>query len=144
MGAGSKRNYRKFVKIRIPEKIKNIFGGLLTAAVLFLSIIWGVSTGQKIAQATIVSQTANNLVAAVQYFYQDQNRYPTELEFSNQTIMLNYLTQFPAPDFVSGVCSQSFVYKQITADNFQLNFCLPTAEGSYPKGWSVINGSPGM
>ncbi len=130
--------------LKLPKKTKNILSSLAVAAVFLLAIILGISRGQTEAQAQIVVQTAQNTGRALQFFYQDQNRYPTVSEFGDQNTMLNYLSSFPLPDFVSKNCSQSFVYKQIGDQSFQLDFCLPTPASTYQAGWNVMNGSPAV
>jgi len=112
------------------------------AVVLFLVIAKGLSAGQQIAQAQIVTQTAKNLSVGLQYFYSDQNRFPSAVEFADQNTMLNYFSVFPPADFSSANCSQSFIYKRLNDSNFQLDFCLPRAEGGYTAGWNVITGQP--
>jgi hypothetical protein len=125
------------------NKIKIFLTSLITAVVLLLAIFWGAGYGQKISQSKIIIQTAKNAVLALQYFYQDQNRYPTAEEFGNQNLMLNYMSNFPLPEFPSSACSQSFVYKRTDPADFTLSFCLPTAEAGYQTGWNNLSGSAG-
>jgi len=125
------------------NKTKIFLSSLIAAVVLLLAIFWGVSQGRKISQSKIIIQTANNSAAALQYFYKDQNRYPSAEEFANQNLMLNYMSNFPLPDFASSVCSQSFAYKRPDPLTFSLSFCLPAAQGGYLAGWNSINGNSG-
>lgn len=125
------------------NKIKILSTSLIAAVVLLLAVVWGINTGQKIAQAKIVSQGSQAAIAALRYFYQDQNRYPSPEEFANQNLMLNYMSNFPLPNYTSSACSQSFVYKRPDPATFQLSFCLPTATGGYQSGWNIINGNSG-
>lgn len=107
------------------------------AAVLLLSIILGAKEGQKVAQSEQIIRTGQNIFAGLNYFYKDQNRYPTVSEFSDKSIMLNYFSAFPPVQFVSGSCTASFVYKRSDSKNFELDFCLPTSLKNYSKGWGV-------
>ena len=125
------------------NKIKILLSSLIAAVVLLWAIFGGLSQGQKISQSQIITQTAKNVAAALNYFYQDQNRYPSATEFADQNLMLTYMTNFPLPNYPSSSCSQSFVYKRADAGSFQLSFCLPTAEGSYQAGWNTISGNSG-
>jgi len=131
------------VNFYFSNKIKILLSSLIVAVVLLLVIVWGVNTGKKIAQAKILIQTSKSAASALQYFYQDQNRYPTATEFENQNLMLTYFSNFPLPNYPSSACSQSFVYKRPDPATFQLSFCLPTAQGGYGAGWNTINGSTG-
>ncbi len=112
------------------------------AAVLLLIIFWGINNGKVLAQAAVVESTGKSVSSALQLFYQDQGRFPSALEFSQQNVMLNYLTSFPLPEFVSQTCSQTFVYKRVSNSEFALSFCLPTATSGYNKGWNTLKGLP--
>lgn len=127
---------------QVPNKLKFFLSSLLAAVILLLGLFWGINAGKQISQAQIILQTEQNTVTALQSFYNDQNRYPSATEFADQNTMLNYLTNFPLPDFSSNICSQSFLYQRISADSFKLSFCLPAADGPYLKGWNSINVSP--
>lgn len=129
------------MRFNLPQNIKRIFGSLCLAAVLLLMIFWAVSNGQKAAQAAIIIQTVQQAQKALNYFYQDQNRYPSALEFSDQNAMLNYLTGFPLPEFVSAACAQTFDYKRASDSSYSLSFCLPADSGPYKSGWNTISGN---
>ena len=129
------------MQIYFSQNSKQIFGSLCLAAVLLLVIFWGMSAGQKQAQSEIIVQAAQNAAQAFKYFYQDQNRYPTVLEYENQSIMLNYLSGYPLPQFVSAACTQTFVYKNVSVNSSNFSFCLPVAVKGYQAGWNTINGS---
>jgi hypothetical protein len=131
------------VNFHFSNKIKILLSSLIAAVVLLLAVVWGAANGKKIAQAKILIQTSQNTISAMQYFYQDQNRYPTATEFENQNLMLTYFTNFPLPDYPSSSCSQSFIYKRPDLAVFTLSFCLPTTEGGYGVGWNTINGNSG-
>jgi hypothetical protein len=127
------------MRLHFSQNIKQIFGSLCLAAVLLLAVLWGASSGQKQAQSDIIVQTAQNAGQAFKYFYQDQNRYPTALEFQDQNIMLNYLSGFPLPQFITPSCSQTFVYKNSSAAGYNFSFCLPTASSGYQAGWNTLS-----
>lgn len=125
------------------NKIKILLSSLIAAVVLLLAIFGGLGQGKKISQAQIIIQTAKNVIVALQYFYQDQNRYPSATEFENQNLMLVYFSNFPLPDYPSSNCSHSFDYKRPDAAEFQLSFCLPTAQPGYVAGWNTVNDNSG-
>lgn len=124
------------------QKFKFTIGSLCVAVVFLWAVVTGSSAGQATAQAQIIAGTGKEVFNALQYFYSDQNRYPSAVEFSDQTVMLNYLTNFPLPDLPSANCSESFVYKRADNNNFSLNFCLPRAFGAYSAGWNTVAGTP--
>ncbi|HYV33435.1 MAG TPA: hypothetical protein VE973_01120 [Candidatus Limnocylindria bacterium] len=119
-------------------KAKVIYSSLLVAVILFLAIFLGISSGKTSAQSQTVVKAAQNLAQGLKYFYQDQSRYPTLLEFSDKNIMLSYFSSFPPQDFVSGNCPQSFIYKIIGVSITQLDYCLPKGSGQYAAGWNKI------
>ncbi len=121
-----------------------IFGSLLLAVLLFGMIFWGINKGKAQGRAEAAYTTAENVFLGLQNFYSDQDRYPSLSEFSDQAIMLSYLSVFPLPDFPDKTCSQSFVYKRPSADSFQLSFCLPVSFQGFNKGWNTIEGQPGV
>jgi hypothetical protein len=131
------------VDFKFSNKIKILSSSLIAAVVLLLVIVWAVNNGKKIAQAKILIQTSQNAVLALQYFYQDQNRYPTATEFENQNLMLNYFSNFPLPNYPSSACSQSFVYKRSDPGTYSLSYCLPTAAEGQKAGWNTMNGNSG-
>jgi hypothetical protein len=126
------------VNFHFSNKIKILLSSLIAAVILLLAIVWGINTGKKIAQAKIIIQTSKSAALALQYFYQDQNRYPTATEFENQSLMLTYFSNFPLPNYPSSACSESFVYKRAEPAAYSLSFCLPTVEGGYQAGWNSI------
>ena len=134
-----------YFKLELPfftYRGKVFLSSLLAAVVLFLAIVWGAGAGKQLAESAVVLQTAQNLSKGLTYFYNDQNRYPTASEFSDQNIMLDYFTIFPPEDYVSKNCPQSFVYKRADQADYSLAFCLPGASGSYAAGWNTLSGGP--
>lgn len=109
------------------------------AVILLWSTMSGINKGKSIAQSQVVSANASALALGLKYFYQDQERYPTALEFGNQTLMLNYFYLFPPVNFVSAACPQSFVYKRPAVDSYSLSFCLSQTAGSYAAGWNTLH-----
>lgn len=126
----------------INTKIKTILGSLLAAVILLWAIVSGNANGKNLAQANAVVVASQNISSALMYFYKDQGRFPSPTEFAQSEIMLNYLSSFPLPQFVSKTCSETFVYKRTDPNAFVLNFCLPEGVGNYQKGWNSITGSP--
>lgn len=113
--------------------------GVVLSIIILLLVFWvGVSSGIAKSQAQVTFEQAKQIKQAMDYFYNDNNRYPTDVEFADQNIMSSYFRNFPAQQFNSSVCPQSFVYKQLSADSYQLNFCLETAVSGFGKGWNGV------
>ena len=139
LGSGGIR-VENFVNLDFANKYKNILTVLLAAVILFLAVAKGLGAGQQAAEAQAEIQTAKNLASGFEYFYGDQNRFPSAVEFADSSVMTTYFNNFPPPNFTSANCDENFVYKNIGDNNFQLDFCLPTALSGYQAGWNTING----
>lgn len=95
--------------------------------------------GQAAAKAGTVVLSVQNLQTGLGYFYSDQNYFPSAYEFGNKTLMLNYFNFFPAADFPSGNCPQTYNYSRLDKNSYELDFCLPTASQNFKSGWNSIN-----
>lgn len=129
----------KFVQSIPLDKLKPLIYSLVMAVILFMALATGISAGVKSAQSRAIITSAANLEAGFNYFYGDQNRFPTAVEFSDQTTMANYFNNFPPVNFAAS-CSENYIYKRTSDNNFELDFCLPVSVGSYKSGWNVISG----
>ena len=101
-----------------------------------LSLFSGISSGKNQAAAETILINTQALQNGLQLFYKDQDRYPTELEFTSQQIMGNYFSSFPPQIIAMGSCTENFLYKRASFQNYQLNFCLPTGVSPYSSGWN--------
>lgn len=126
----------------LKTKSKIFLSSLAVAVILLLAIFWGLAKGKEDAESQAVLAAQANLVKGLQFFYQDQNRYPSALEFVDAPTMLNYFNSFPPPDFASKNCSQSFSYQRNALDSYSLSFCLPVSSGGFAAGWNAVSGSP--
>lgn len=121
------------------QKTRQVLTVIAVAVILLLAAVWGAVLGKALAQSDTVVQTAKNLATGIEFFYNDQNRFPSAAEFQNNNLMLNYFSQFPPSNFVSSNCPESFSYKRLELNSYQLNFCLPRAFGGYRAGWNQLN-----
>ncbi len=108
---------------------------LLFAGVLSLAV----SGGRKKAQSEFVSAQAEEIAQALDFFYLDNNRFPTADEFGNSQIMGNYLTNnFSSPYANEAACASAITYVRPAAGDYTLNFCLLSAASGFKKGWNQI------
>ena len=115
---------------------------LIVVMVLFFAgvLSLGVSGGRKKAQSEFVSSQAAEIVQALDFFYQDNNRFPTADEFGNSQIMGNYLTNsFGSPYVNEAACTSAITYLRPAAGNYKLNFCLLSAVSGFKKGWNSVS-----
>ncbi len=112
---------------------------VLCAAVIllwFINLAWTKSKADS--QSKVILNNAQALTQALSYFYNDQDRYPTALEFLNLNSFGAYLTPFPVEEFFSKKCQQNFSYKRLDSGSYILSFCIPAKTGFYEPGWNDL------
>lgn len=114
--------------------------GIVLLVLLTIFLLWrAVVNGQRSAQARQVIKDAGAITQALEYFYQDQNRYPAIGEFNDQNVMRQYLSNFPPQEFANGLCERSFDYVNTFRNDYELRFCLPKGVRGYNTGWNTIS-----
>ncbi len=109
------------------------------AVVLLLSVIFGYRAGNTAAQASFAVTQSAEITKALNYFYNDFDRYPTAEEFFDQKIMATYFSSFPLVQITSSACTQTFAYRLLESDSYQLGICLPVAVPGWQIGWNRIS-----
>ncbi len=115
--------------------IQNIIIGVLVF-VFSLTLWFGYRAGRDIAQGEAIVRIASQTTEGLQYFFSDQDRYPTTFEFNDKTVMLSYFNKFPPSQLPSKKCVESFRYENSDSQHFRLPVCLPRGFESYQKGWN--------
>lgn len=94
--------------------------------IMFIVVIgFGVRSGYRRAQSKTVYKNTGELTAALNYFKQDNQRYPTATEFSDQNGFGRYLlTGFPLKQLSAGQCQKSYNYILINPKVYALTVCL--------------------
>lgn len=119
-------------------KILKIIGWIILVILLALLLWWGFSWGKKAAQSRQIVKDSKTILNALEYFYKDQNRYPSINEFNDQNVMRQYMNNFPPQQYASDSCSKSFDYQNLFRSDYELRICLPKAQGSFKQGWNAI------
>ena len=122
----------------LSQQLWKILAVIVVAVILFFGVFLGLSSGKHKAQSQAIATNTESLQKALEFFYSDQNRYPTALEFANTAIMSQYMSSFPPANIVSKNCPETFTYKQQSVSSYQLRFCLPAAYGGAAAGWNSI------
>jgi hypothetical protein len=117
--------------------LQNLLIGFL-AVLLVLGVWWAAVSGTRSGKSTVILKNAAALKQGAQYFFSDQNRYPTSVEFQDRNLMLNYFAAFPPQIIAGGPCVQTYNYTSASAKAFELDFCLPKASGGFLAGWNKI------
>ncbi len=107
---------------------------IVVAVVLFFTLYRGARSGVLVAKSDTVLSDTRAIVQAFSYFHDDQGRYPSQDEFTNNALMSVYLTNFPPAQITGGVCNATFGYHTIDYTSYELHFCLPTGTQKFPAG----------
>jgi hypothetical protein len=83
-----------------------------------------------------VVKDAVTIQDGLEYFFKDQNRYPSTGEFKDINLMGSYISNFPPQSFVSDACPYTFDYFNPSPFTYELKFCIPAAVGTFPAGIS--------
>jgi hypothetical protein len=115
---------------------------ICVAVVLLLVTFIGIGAGQNKAQSEAIYATTQAFSRGFENFYNDQDRYPTASEFSDEKIMGNYFIPFPGSLFGSAACATNYTYKRPSLGQFQLFFCLPSGTAGLGSGWNSVSQIP--
>ncbi len=125
--------------LNINKNILALLTVLIAAVILFWTISSAINSGKKIAQAETVASNAQALTKALEYFYNDQERFPSAGEFIDKNSMGLYLSVFPLSDITSETCSQTYSYKRPSTASYELSFCLPKTQSNFNAGWNKFS-----
>lgn len=126
-----------FISGRVGEVV--IVG--LLGVVFFVSVAFGIRAGISGSQSRFTVANAQQVVKALGYFKNDQDRYPSPSEFADRNIMLKYFSVYPVPTIISGQCAQQYVYRTNTPQDFELVYCLTSAVGNSLAGYNTVDES---
>lgn len=135
---------QKSIQMEIPEGLPKKAGIAVGILALVLGVFFaqrsGFVGGRNRAQSAVLVANALQVQAAVKNFKADQGRYPTEDEFASKAVMLNYLSSFPLPEFISSRCPEkSYYYRKTSANTVDFQVCIEEAVGSLKPGWNRIS-----
>lgn len=106
-------------------------------AFLFLAVFLGIKNGQIKAQTELLVFNFKEVQKGIEFFKQDQGRYPTQFEFSETKIMLNYFSLYPLPEMLNNICLENWQYKIYSPSTVEISVCLPDNLQTFKKGWNV-------
>lgn len=115
---------------------------LVLFIVLLSLAVFGQGRGKDQAKAKEIVASVGSIVSSLDFFYNDNNRFPTADEFASKEIMQDYFSVYP--DFNTwseGACDAGFNYTRPNTKAYKLDFCLPSNSGEYKKGWNEIANS---
>ncbi len=125
--------------IVLPTKFWQYLTVAVVAVVLLWTFLGAIGSGKAKAKAQAILETKEQIIKSLDYFFSDQDRYPTAEEFADRNIMGRYMSSFPAAEYPSKNCSQTFLYKRPESSGYQFYFCLPAKHDGWGKGWNQVN-----
>ncbi len=120
---------------------QNIFI-LFLVILLALLLWWGWNNGTQAAESKTIIKNAEVMTQGFDYFYKDQNRYPTTGEFTEDNLMRTYIANYPPQNFTSETCKATYDYFSASPQTYELRMCLPKAVNGYQEGWNRISVGP--
>jgi hypothetical protein len=121
------------------NKIISLITVLFAAVILLLEVFLGMGSAKSQKQSEFAVKNAQTIEQALKYFYSDQERFPYSAEFEDRNIMGSYFSVFPVPQIPNPACPKTFIYKQLSQQEAELDVCLPKAFGGYSAGWNKIS-----
>lgn len=108
------------------------------AAVVGLTSFFGFRAGKDLARSDVTLQQIKGVVAGLNYFYADQDRYPTPQEFIAQSALGVYVAEVPVWGVASKLCPVPYVYDTFDQRSFRLTYCLPRGFGGQLPGEHMV------
>ena len=120
-------------------KINSAFLAVLIVTALFVvSTVFGIKNGAEAAKTKVVYNSVLVLRQGFDNFFSDQDRFPSDVELTDPKILLTYFTHLPDNVSKTQACEKIFVYKRLSFNSYELNFCLAQKVASFGKGWNII------
>ncbi len=116
---------------------------ILLTLLAVLAIRWAFINARHAGQSRQAIKDGRAIAQALEYFYKDQNRYPSTDEFTDLNLMRQYLSGFPPQQYVSPNCparssGSTYGYINNFRNDYELRICLPKAVQGYKAGWNKI------
>lgn len=112
-------------------------------AVIFIySMQLAIVRGRIQAQAEATASESQELLKALDFFYNDQGRFPSAFEFTerqDKNILKAYTENFPPKQISSQTCTESFRYERVTQKSYKLLACVPVATSGLMQGWNTFS-----
>lgn len=100
---------------------------LIIVFLVFLTSLFGFRAGRDLAKSTATLNTVHATLKGFDYFFDDQDRYPSSVEFEDPNTLGVYLSTIPVPEFPSKQCPITTAYDTFDERSFTLSYCLPRA-----------------
>lgn len=101
---------------------------------VFLASFFGFRAGRDLAKSSATLELAHVTMRGLDYFFSDQDRYPSPLEFGESQSFGTYVSRVPLPSFISKQCPVTTTYDTFDERAFEFTYCLPRASGDQTAG----------
>lgn len=108
---------------------------IILLAVLLVAIF----IGRDLARTSYTLKQTARVMEGLKFFHEDNDRYPSELEFTKASVMSAYLPNFPLKPVLSKKCPEGIKYETFDRLSYRLTFCLPRSSGRWQLGSSSVN-----
>lgn len=109
---------------------------LTVVFIFFLFILNRIKTKQE---SMLIVKNSFVLKQGLDYFFEDNERFPTSREFLDPNVFGIYISPFPLKDFKSQECEQTWEYKRLSLAEYKLDFCLRSGFENYKAGWNQLS-----
>jgi hypothetical protein len=122
-----------------PNVVRSVLASVVAVVFLWVSIT-GVIAGRDLARSRATVERAESLKMGLAYFYSDQDRYPSELEYLDGEKMKVYLSGFPGKVFTHKKwCQDEPRFSSRGGSAFKYEFCLARGWQGLGRGWHSID-----
>ncbi len=106
------------------DKTKNAVVGVVWFVLLVVLFV-AFFVGRDLARSNFAFKQVGQIISGLDYFYQDNDRFPSEVEFSEVNLMQKYYANLPYYSVVSKKCPSPIEYTSFDRLTFQIDFCIP-------------------
>lgn len=99
-----------------------------------LTSFFGFRAGRDLAKSSATLELTHTTMRGLDYFFNDQDRYPSPVEFGEAESFGVYMSQIPLPSFISKQCPVTTTYDTFDERAFEFTYCLPRGLGDQAAG----------
>jgi hypothetical protein len=107
--------------------------------IVLLTSLAGFRAGRDLAKADVTLKQVDVLMKGLDYFYNDQDRYPSATEFEDKSALGTYVSSLPVNQVTSTQCGVTLAYDTFDERAFTLSYCLPRGAGAQLPGIHKIS-----
>jgi type II secretory pathway pseudopilin PulG len=126
----------------LSNKIMRLVVIFVLLALVLATSFYSWQSAKKTAQSRRVAKDSQAIRSGLEYFYKDQNRYPSTIEFQDANLMSAYISNYPPLSFPTEECPQNFDYFNPSPFSYELRICLQKSVGAFHAGINKFTEKP--